>query len=184
MQAAASKQDLRLHQMTALGIGLMIEPELDEIADLNRYWHSKCVEGVIPDRSAINPRDIVRHMPYLIIADVYEGGADFRIRLFGTALTQLIGENRTGKWLSEFGGEAASPEDRARIRGRWLVMTQRAFEMREPVMLKAQMQADRNQFLTAHAFVAPLRNGASEVAQMIGAMYAVSHVTKEKWAQR
>lgn len=154
-------------------MGLLNRPEHDGIAEICAYWHNKCQDGQIPTRSAINPRDLIRHMPYIMLADSFNNGADFRIRLMGTALTEMVGEDRTGKSLNEFGGADASPEAKAIIRGRWLVMTQRAVQTRAPALLKARMQADKNALLTAHSIVAPLRGDGHEVTQLFGAMYAV-----------
>ncbi|MBI1260554.1 MAG: PAS domain-containing protein [Rhizobiales bacterium] len=170
---ATDKQDKHFHQMSAQSIGLLNQPEHEAIAEIWAYWHSKCQDGQIPARSDIHPRELVRHMPYIMLADSFNNGADFRIRLMGTSLIEMIGEDRTGKTLREFGGAGASPEAQAIIRGRWLVMTQRAVQTRAPALLKARMQASKNALLTAHSIIAPLRGDGHEVTQLIGAMYAV-----------
>src|SRR5690554_1952459 len=99
------------------------------IIELAAYLERLRGDREMPDRADIQPSEIARLLPNMIIAEAVNGGADFRIRLFGTALVTLLGEERTGKLLSEFAEESSafSSENPEFVQRRWLFVTQRAF---------------------------------------------------------
>jgi hypothetical protein len=62
--------------------------------DLYSYWHSKRGTRNMPARSDMNPADIPRLLPYLLIV---ERAADqFRYRLVGSAIVDGLGYDATG----------------------------------------------------------------------------------------
>ncbi|NJM91687.1 MAG: PAS domain-containing protein, partial [Rhodospirillaceae bacterium] len=40
------------------------------VAALHRYWQSKCRDGSLPLRAAIDPTEIPRLLPYLVLAEI------------------------------------------------------------------------------------------------------------------
>lgn len=153
---------------------LIERPEHPAIIELAAYLERLRDDREMPDRADIQPSEIARLLPNMIIAEAVNGGADFRIRLFGTALVTLLGEERTGKLLSEFAEESSafSSENPESVQRRWLFVTQRAFFGRKPVFLKVPFAASGRLYMVGHCLSAPLTAGGSEPAQTIGAMFA------------
>ncbi len=83
------------------------EVKSPRIRELHDYWKSKCNDVVPPPRSAIEPAEIRKLLPYLLLAEL--GTAPFRIsyRLVGTAVVRWHGEDFTGR---EHGGVASLAE--------------------------------------------------------------------------
>jgi hypothetical protein len=82
--------------------------EIDSLSDwpivlssVRSYWLSKCETGSMPRRSDISPAQLKVQLPYILLADVVDGGKDFRYRLIGTQLTQFFPANPSGKLMSE-----------------------------------------------------------------------------------
>lgn len=152
---------------------LIERPEHPAIIELAAYLDSVRGDKEMPDRADIQPSEIARLLPNMIIAEAVDGGADFRVRLFGTALVTLLGEERTGKLLSEFAeeGTAYSSENPEAVQQRWLFVTQRAFYSRKPVFLKVPFAASDRLYMMGHCLSAPLTAGGSEPAQTIGALF-------------
>ena len=83
-------------------------PDHPSVRELAVYFERKRGSRELMDRADIDPVEIARFMPNMIITEAVDGGRDFRTRLFGTALVELLGEERTGKLLSEFAEESAA----------------------------------------------------------------------------
>ena len=67
------------------------------VQDGYTYWRSKAKDGQLPARSDINPVDIPRLMPHVVILDVRrEPVLDFRYRLIGTYVVEHLCADRTG----------------------------------------------------------------------------------------
>ncbi|ABS63224.1 protein of unknown function DUF1457 [Parvibaculum lavamentivorans DS-1] len=146
-------------------------PEHSAVAEFHAYLEAKRGSREMADRADIKPSEIVRFLPNMIIAEAVDGGEDFRTRLFGTALVELLGEERTGKLLSEFAEESSLDTDPAAVQTRWLYITRKAFFGRKPVFLKVPFAASNRLYLVGHAISAPLTAGGTEPAQTIGAMF-------------
>lgn len=63
---------------------------------LTEYWRSKCSGRGLPGRSAIQPAEIVKHLPWVFMVDVLGGGADYRYRLLGTGIVAANYRDATG----------------------------------------------------------------------------------------
>lgn len=148
-------------------------PEHPSVAALHDYLESVRGERELADRADIDPVKIARFLPNVIIAEAVNGGEDFRTRLFGTALVELLGEERTGKLLSEFAeeGGAFSHGDPAAVQRRWIFITRKAFFGRKPVFVKVPFAASGRLYLVGHCLSVPLTAGGSEPAQTIGALF-------------
>ena len=55
----------------------------------------------MPGRNDISPAQLKAQLPYLLLADVVDGGADFRYRLVGTELRRFFRAEPSGKRMSE-----------------------------------------------------------------------------------
>ena len=66
------------------------------------YWRSKFKDGRLPSRSDIDPIDIPRLMPHVVMLDVQRvPDFDFRYRLIGTYVAEHLFTDHTGSWFSE-----------------------------------------------------------------------------------
>lgn len=69
--------------------------------ELLKYWASKCGAAKYPSRSAIEPGEITRILPYIFIVERSDGEkSDYRFLLVGTEIVNIEGEC-TGQLLSE-----------------------------------------------------------------------------------
>jgi PAS domain len=81
------------------------EPASSPIADLrlrqaHEYWRCKAAARAMPCRADIDPTEIPRLLPDVMLVDVLPEGR-YRYRLIGTENTQAHGMNATGRYLDE-----------------------------------------------------------------------------------
>jgi len=65
------------------------------------YWLTKRHDRLFPARSDIEPTELRRLLPYLMLSDVVDGGDRIRFRLVGTNMVTHWGGDFTGKHLDE-----------------------------------------------------------------------------------
>jgi len=76
--------------------------ESRQIRQLFLYWQSKCgSDGRIPRRADVDPAEIPRLVPNILIVDVEYNPFRVRYRLVGTKVVQATGFEITGKYLDE-----------------------------------------------------------------------------------
>ena len=79
--------------------------------ELFTYWATRRRRrGHLPARRHIHPQDFKRHLPSISLINVVrdeEGRVDYRLRLAGTGLYGVYGQEITGKTLEEAYGSAA-----------------------------------------------------------------------------
>jgi hypothetical protein len=84
-----------------------LDPAIDEpeknpqLQAVHRYWLERCDGRRLPARRAIDPIDLKRHLPNMLLVDVIQHPLRFRYRLFGTALVTLYNREMTGKYVDE-----------------------------------------------------------------------------------
>jgi hypothetical protein len=76
-------------------------PTAKALLRLTDYWRSKCGGALMPTRDAIDPTEIIVHLPWLFMADVCDGGADYRYRLVGTSIVAANYRDVTGRSFRE-----------------------------------------------------------------------------------
>ncbi|MFN4274706.1 MAG: PAS domain-containing protein [Ferrovibrio sp.] len=81
-------------------------PELRELAAL---WEEKRAGRIAPDRADFSPFVLRPYLPRILIYEVArsEAGRRFRIRLYGTLISQYSGRDPTGKYVDEIMNEQA-----------------------------------------------------------------------------
>jgi hypothetical protein len=65
------------------------------------YWRSKCANGPPPPRAVIDPFEIPRLLPYLVIAEIEPDPLRVRYRLVGTRVAEANGADYTNRYLDE-----------------------------------------------------------------------------------
>lgn len=73
-----------------------------KLQQLLHYWLGKRREGTIPSRKDIDPIEIPRLMPHVALVDILRNPLDYRYRLTGTHIVEMIGHDRTGQRMREF----------------------------------------------------------------------------------
>lgn len=70
-------------------------------AALLAKWTSMCADGRPPDREALDVFALKQWLGHISIYEAIDGGADFRIRLEGTRISRMTGEDWTGRMASQ-----------------------------------------------------------------------------------
>jgi hypothetical protein len=70
------------------------------IASAYEYWRSKAAGRQMPARGDIDPIEVPKLLPDIMLVDVLPGGR-YRYRLIGTGNTQAHGFSATGRYLDE-----------------------------------------------------------------------------------
>lgn len=76
----------------------LTEPLLLQIYD---YWNSLRAGRRMPARKDIDPTQLPRHLPDLMLIDVLSKPIRFRYRLIGSRIVEASAENRTGQFFDE-----------------------------------------------------------------------------------
>lgn len=141
-----------------------------DAARLAEYWHQKRGSRAMPDRSDILPGEIVSLLPHIIISDVIDEGRDYRVRIFGTALVNLVGEERTGMLFSEFGTKSVMPTNADTVRRHWTNSMDAAYTTGQPAFVTGRMSASWRPYIVWHGVSCPLSDGSGKTTQIIGIM--------------
>ncbi|MEQ8266833.1 MAG: PAS domain-containing protein [Parvibaculum sp.] len=73
-----------------------------KLAALHAWWTGKRREaGRLPSRADVNPAEIPRLLPHIALLDILRDPLDYRYRLVGTRLVEMMGAERTGKRMRE-----------------------------------------------------------------------------------
>ncbi len=64
------------------------------------YWRGKCAGKPLPSRRDVDPVDIPRLLPHVLLVDVREDGR-YRYRVVGTECVQEHGRDSTGQYADE-----------------------------------------------------------------------------------
>lgn len=123
-------------------------PTAKTLLRLADYWRGKCAGDALPGRAAIDLTEIIVHLPWLFMAEVCDGGADYRYRLIGTSIVKANDSDATGRSFRELYTDPAALDgarlgfDRAcdtrapvYIRGRALWRPDWAYDRFEAVLL-------------------------------------------------
>lgn len=65
------------------------------------YWEQIRGQKDVPSRADLDPADIPRLLPHLVLLDVFHEPRDFRYRLVGTTIEEFLEKYYTGVRMSE-----------------------------------------------------------------------------------
>src|SRR5579883_2736282 len=79
------------------------QDSLDDLRlrQLYGYWRSKLAGRSMPRRTDIDPAEIPKLLPHIMITEMLDGGTRYRYRLSGTAVTEAFGRELTGLFVDE-----------------------------------------------------------------------------------
>ena len=66
------------------------------------YWRSKCGVERLPSRRDIDPVEIPRLLPHILLSEIWQEPFLVRYRLTGTALVEIYGFDYTGSYQAAF----------------------------------------------------------------------------------
>jgi len=72
----------------------------DRLRAMYDYWRAKAGRRLGPRRREILPEEIKTLLPWIWLADVVDGGADYRFRLGGEEIIRFVGRRLAGGLLS------------------------------------------------------------------------------------
>lgn len=81
------------------GYGLIDLADISEpaLCGLYAYWDALRGRGLPPRRADIDPLDMRAFLPHVFLTETADHIDDFRFRLYGTAVVEGFGEDRTGR---------------------------------------------------------------------------------------
>lgn len=137
------------------------EPQL--LGFVRHYWDNRRGARPMPSRQDIVPSDMRAHLRHILIADVVDGGRDFRYRLIGTELQRYFSGNPSGKLMSEalapFGQETVT---RTIATYRWVV------ERRAPLRICGSGSLYNQDAKTFDALLTPLSDDGAVPNMIFG----------------
>ncbi|MFC4347036.1 PAS domain-containing protein [Kordiimonas lipolytica] len=120
-------------------------------------WREKKGDREFPLKSDLHPSLMARYLPYIYIVDILDGGKDYRIRLLGSSVADMLGKDYTGTLLSE------TPEEldwRGEIYG--LCMKRRA-----PVFYLFELAPFGRETVVTENALFPLSDGDGNLAHLL-----------------
>lgn len=75
--------------------------EQEQLQFLQRYWDGLIGEAPAVAASRIDPLEMWPALGFVMLVDVVDDGADFRFRVYGSAIAQSTDFDVTGKLMSE-----------------------------------------------------------------------------------
>ena len=128
------------------------DPKFDWIVG---YWQARCSASLLPGRNDFDPIDFPKLLGWIALIDVDEAscGIEYRIRLWGSKLTQIFGKDHTGKRLEDL----AIPGTFADLRKRF----DACVNLRRPIFQYREISLDSPENVSTCRVLLPLaKNGA------------------------
>lgn len=141
-------------------VALVQEPELREVLI---YWSSLEAGTPVPHRDVFSPAALTHMLPFLALVETAEILECFRVRLFGTALVQEFGEERTGALFRDL----VRIEKRAEV----LAPYQYVRDARRPHYQPLRSVSGDRPYRRYARLLVPLRGAGSAVSQIIAAFH-------------
>ncbi len=132
------------------------------------YWRRLCGERPMPARKDLNPADIPRLLPNLMLADVGGPAADaqapqIRFRLVGTEVVRGFGHELTGYRLSEIDYGA---------QGHQVVeLYRQVVDTAKPQFARIEFRQGRDRVIEMQQLLLPLSDDGSEVNMILAVVH-------------
>jgi hypothetical protein len=139
-----------------------VRPELKQLLSL---WHEKRAGRPAPDRADFSPFLLKPYLPRILIYEIVGTPPDrrFRIRLYGTLVSQYSGRDPTGKYVDEvMDAQAYADFHRALT---WLA------EEAKPLRATGSYHFIDRSFVRFESITLPLTVGGPEVTQLLNITY-------------
>lgn len=155
----------------------MMMPEIDALPaplqetpfrTLYELWRAACRPGKLPSRCDFDPTDLPpRLLAQILLFDCVQAvqGWRFRFRVAGTAFTDLIGAEATGRFLDEI----APPERTQPVQTALETVT----EMGRPVYLESRLTLVNRDFVRVRRLGLPLARDGVNVDMVLAIFAAI-----------
>lgn len=129
------------------------------IRQLFEYWQSKCRDGRPPRRADIEPTEIPKLMPSVLIVDIERDPFRVRYRLVGTRIVDATGFEFTGRYLDEI----SLPDDEGPV----LESYELCSESKVPVLSRMTWHLDEDTVGEYDACFLPLSDDGETVNKVL-----------------
>jgi hypothetical protein len=133
------------------------------VTSLLDLWRSKCPPGNVPRRAEFDVFTLWPWLGWLTVYEELDAGADFLVRLDGSNIVALTGDEWTGRRMSELDPRYVTPV---------LEVLRQAVRGREPIVDQYYTPAVKD-FLTFHRVTLPLWEDRQGVWQVIQGLQPV-----------
>ena len=82
-------------------VDLELRLEHPALRAIREYWESKRSGGALPSRVHLEPVEMKGFLQHVLLVDVQQSPRRYRWRLVGTAITEALGRDNTGRWFDE-----------------------------------------------------------------------------------
>jgi hypothetical protein len=139
-----------------------IRPELAHLAAL---WDEARAGRVAPDRADFSPFVLRPYLPRVLIYEIVrtETTRRFRIRLYGTLISQYSGRDPTGRFVDEIMSEQAYADFNAGL--------SYATDQKRPLRAAGSYYFVDRSFVQFESITLPLTVGGSEIDQLLNITY-------------
>jgi hypothetical protein len=140
--------------------------------DLYRHWLGKANGRVMPAHRDIDPVDIPRVLPYMSL--IHKPDGQYRFRLVGTNIAEMIGQDLTGALIDSHTGDAGAP-----LEG----IAERVFTTARPVFATGFFKTGLGAIQSGSALFLPLSDDGTHVNMMVSTRVAglVAPATDLNW---
>nr|WP_246484602.1 PAS domain-containing protein [Marivibrio halodurans] len=141
-----------------------MEVRSDRLKRVLAVWRGlEMIADGTPRRASFSPHCLdSSDLPYVVLVDVIDGGADFRFRLAGTEVVRAVGREFTGLRLSENLHLPEVPD---------LVASYReCLRARAPVVYRGTLARFGKKFVTYERLTLPLADEAGDITTILGAL--------------
>ena len=126
------------------------------------YWEAKRREGAMPARRDITPSEIRDILPSVQLYDVVDGGATYRVRLFGTEIARAFEKNPTGNVFDRASNEP--------LVLRMLAVFDHVLLRRKPLIARAENTAiAKIDYSAIESIFLPLSDNGAEINMIFAA---------------
>jgi hypothetical protein len=137
-------------------------PELTELAAL---WEKKRAGRPVPSRSDFSPFVLRPYLPRVLIYEIVRTGSlrRFRIRIYGTLISQYSGRDPTGRFVDEIMSEQAYADFNEGLS--W------AADNKRPLRAAGSYYFVDRSFVQFESITLPLTVGGNEIDQLLNVTY-------------
>jgi hypothetical protein len=129
------------------------------LATLYQYWQSKQGDRLMPARADIDPTEIPKLLPILLLIDVI-ATVSYRYRLVGTEIVSSAGQDITGKLFDE-----VLPDDA--YKKYLLGLVNEVVESRQPLYAEGAFMAEKRVERLVRRLVLPLSSDGTTVDMIL-----------------
>lgn len=129
------------------------------VLSLYRWWLGKRATSDVPDRSAVDPAELKKLLPNILIAEAMHKPFRVRYRLVGTRVNETAGFSIQGRYLDEL--LSAEPDQP------WMDHYRSVYVNRRPLLGATSVPTSSGGYFTYEFGIFPLRNGGDTIEQFI-----------------